>query len=121
MQQVFVELFNYTDRWRALSPAQREEFVAGIQAAVNGLVADGVEVVGWGFNDPDTDRRAPYDFFCVYRTPSAEFQRGFEAAITGSGWHDYFDQVAVSGATSTPEALLAAYARLDRPASQLVA
>ena len=36
------------------------------------------EIVGWGVNDPGTDERAAYDFFCVYRVPSVEFQRAFE-------------------------------------------
>ena len=43
------------------------------------------------------DRRAPYDFFCVYRVPNVELQREFERQIVASGWYDYFEQVNVSG------------------------
>ena len=74
---------------------------------------DGVEVIGYGFNDATTDRRAPYDFYCVYLTPSAEYQRGFEAEIAGAGWYEYFDQVNVSGDVLTPEALLRSCAKLE--------
>lgn len=117
MQQIFVELYSYRPSWLALSEAQRRDFTDGILGAVEGLTGQGVEVLGWGMNDPATDRRAPYDFFCVYRVPSAEFQRGFEAAIAGSGWHDHFDQVGISGGIVTPAALLAANVALQRPAA----
>ncbi|MEQ8344967.1 MAG: hypothetical protein RIB84_24740 [Sneathiellaceae bacterium] len=115
MQQLFVELYSYRPAWRALSERQRQDFATGILAAVQGLTEQGVEVLGWGMNAPATDRRAPYDFFCAYRVPSADFQRGFEAAIAESGWHDYFDQVAVSGDILAPADLLAANVALRSP------
>ena len=117
MKQVFIELFNYKDSWRDLPAAAREEYASAVLAAVTRQREDGIEVIGWGFNDPATDRRAPYDFYCVYITQSAEFQRGFEAEVGATGWYDYFEQVNVSGAISTPEALLRSYARLDSAAS----
>ena len=113
MKQVFIELFNYKDDWRNLAPAARNEYASAVLAAVNKQREEGIEVVSWGFNDPATDNRAPYDFYCVYVTPSAEYQRGFEAEIAAAGWYDYFEQVNVSGALSTPEALLPSYVRLD--------
>ena len=113
MKYIFVELFNYKDSWRNLSAAAREDYASGVLAAVNRQRSDGIEVIGWGFNDPATDRRAPYDFYCIYRTPSAESQRNFEAEIAAAGWYDRFEQVNVSGAISTPEALLRSYARLE--------
>ena len=118
MQQVFIELFNFRPAWRALPAATREEYVQAVLQAVKGQASQGVEVIGWGFNDPATDRRAPFDFYCVYRTPSVEYQRGFEAQVTAAGWHEYFDQVHVSGAASTPDELLPALAALRLPSAQ---
>ncbi len=115
MQQIFVELYNYRPAWLSLSEAERRAFADGILGAVGGLADQGVEVLGWGTNDPATDHRAPYDFFCAYRVPSAEFQRGFEAAIGESGWYEYFDQVAVSGTAVSPAELLAGNVALQRP------
>ena len=117
MTQIFIELFNYKDGWRNPAPAAREEFAAAVLSAVDRQREGGIEVLSWGFNDAATDRRAPYDFHCVYLTPSADFQRGFEAEIRASGWYDHFEQVNVSGAVSTPEALLRAYARLETRAA----
>ena len=117
MQQLFIELFNYKDTWQALAEEQRNAYRQGVLGAIAQQVAAGVDVISWGFNDTATGRRAPYDFYCVYRTPSAEYQRGFEAEIAGAGWYNYFDQVNVSGAISTPEALFGALVKLERPNS----
>ena len=115
MPQIFIELFNYKPAWRGLPAEMRNDYVSAVLNAVNLQRSSGVEVIGWGFNDLATDRRAPYDFYCVYRTPSADFQRQFEAEIAAAGWHEYFEQVQVSGAVSTPEALLRSYAELEEP------
>lgn len=112
-KQVFIELFNYKDDWRSLPSEAREAYADAVLAAVNKQRDEGVEVIGWGFNDAATDRRAPYDFYCVYLTPSADYQRRFEAEIEGAGWYQHFEQINVSGAVSTPEQMLRAYTRLD--------
>ena len=96
MQQIFVELYSYRPSWRALPEEERRAFADRVLKEVEQLNGHGVEIVGWGMNDPNTDRRADHDFFCVYRVPSIEFQRAFEANINASKRHDYFVQVNVS-------------------------
>ncbi|XUL93934.1 DUF6616 family protein [Streptomyces galilaeus] len=104
MHQVFVELYNYRPEWSALDEEQRSGVVFGVMNALTDLQKQGVEIIGYGSNDPGTDRRAPYDFFCVYRVPDVAAQRQFEAGIAASGWYDYFNQVNISGAALTPSA-----------------
>jgi haloalkane dehalogenase len=118
MQQIFIELYSYRASWHALPAGERRRFADLILADAQGLTEHGVEVVGWGMSDPDTDRRAPWDFFCVYRVPSAEFQRAFEAKINSSKWYEYFEQVNVSGASLSPSALLDANVKLRKPEAQ---
>jgi haloalkane dehalogenase len=77
-----------------------------------------VEVIGYGANDPDTDHRAPYDFFSVYRVPDTVTQREFEASIAASGWYQYFEQVNVSGAALSPIGALLNNVVLLPPAKQ---
>jgi haloalkane dehalogenase len=120
MQQIFIELFNYRQSWLALPAAEKRRFADLIQGQAQVLARQGVEVIGWGMNDPDTDRRAPYDFFCVYRVPSVEFQRAFEANISASKWYEYFEQVNVTGASLSPAALLDATVESRKPESQRV-
>lgn len=115
MQQIFVELYNYGPAWSKCSEKERTEFMKKVIESVNGLKAAGVDVVGYGKNSHKTDRRAPYDFFCVYRVPSAEFQREFERNIAASGWYNYFEQVNVGGTAEDFAAVLLGNAKMDRP------
>ena len=120
MRQVFVELYNYRPAWHALPTEQKEAFAKGVLNAVEEAGRHELEVVGWGMNDPNTDRRAAYDFFCIYRVPSVQFQRGFEASIAGSGWYNYFEQVNVSGAIVSPADLLKANITIETPKAQAI-
>ncbi|HWU63935.1 MAG TPA: DUF6616 family protein [Ensifer sp.] len=115
MTQIFVELYNYRAGWKELSATDRKAFADKVANEVSGLAQHGVEVVAWGMNDRATAHRAPYDFFCVYKVPSAEFQRGFDAAVEASGWYNYFEQVCVSGKALTPHELLSANVTLTTP------
>ena len=113
MQHIFVELYNYGPAWAKRSENERTDFVNKVIEAVNRLKSAGVEVIAYGKNSLETDRRAPYDFFCVYRVPNAEFQREFERQITASGW--YFEQVNISGPAEDFAAVLRWNAKIARP------
>jgi hypothetical protein len=115
MQQIFVELYNYSPAWGKCSENERTDFVKKVIEALNGMKTAGVDVIGFGKNSPETDRRAPYDFFCVYRVPNAQFQREFERRIAVSGWNDYFEQVNISGAAEDFTAVLLGNAKMARP------
>jgi len=115
MQQIFVELYNYAPAWSKCSETERTDLVNKVIEAVNGLKSAGVDVIAYGKNSRETDRRAPYDFFCVYRVPSVEFQREFERQITASGWYNYFEQVNISGAAENYADVLLGNAKMVRP------
>ena len=85
VQQMFVEMYNYKQSWIDLPSPQRKAFVGTLASALGALQTQGVEVLAYAINDPETDQRAPYDFFCVYRVPHVELQRAFEAGIAASG------------------------------------
>ena len=115
MQHIFVELYNYAPAWSKCPESERTEFVKKVIEAVNGLKSAGVDVIAYGKNSHQTDRRAPYDFFCVYRVPSAEFQREFERQITASGWYNYFEQVNIRGAAEDFADVLLGNAKMAPP------
>ena len=117
MQQIFVELYNYAPAWAKCSENERADYIKKIIEAVSGMKAAGVDVIAYGKNARETDRRAPYDFFCVYRVPNVEVQREFEQQVAASGWYEYFEQVNVSGDANDFEAVLLGNARMVRPAS----
>jgi hypothetical protein len=92
MQQIFIELYNYGPAWAKCPESERTDFAKKVIVAVKGLKSAGFDVVAYGMNSSETDRRAPYDFFCVYRVPNVEFQREFERQVAASSWYDYFEQ-----------------------------
>jgi len=61
MQQVFIELYNYRPAWANCPESERTDFAKKVVEAVKGLKSAGVDVVAYGMNSPETDRRAPYD------------------------------------------------------------
>jgi haloalkane dehalogenase len=115
MQQIFIELYNYGPAWSKCSENERADFIKKVIESVNGLKSAGADVIAYGKNSRETDRRAPYDFFCVYRVPSVEFQREFERQITASGWYNYFEQVNISGASEDYADVLLGNAKMVRP------
>jgi len=58
MQQIFIELYNYRPAWAKCSESERTDFAKKVVEAVKGLKSAGVDVVGYGMNAPQTDRRA---------------------------------------------------------------
>jgi hypothetical protein len=117
MQQIFIELYNYGPTWAKCSESERTAFAKKVVEAVKGLKSAGVDVVAYGMNSPETDRRAPYDFFCVYRVPNVELQRAFEQQVAASGWYEYFEQLNVSGDAKDFEVVLLGNAKMTRPVS----
>jgi hypothetical protein len=106
MSHIFIELYKYKPAWHELSLPDRERVRTDVLNALASLETKGLETIAWGRNDADTDQRAPFDFFCVYRTPSSDFTRNFEQRIRASGWHDLFEQVGISGLQQTPADIL---------------
>ncbi|MGB3850568.1 MAG: DUF6616 family protein [Tunicatimonas sp.] len=102
----FIELWKAKDAWNQLSKEERTNYVSQVGQHMGKLVADGMEVVTWAANDPATTYRAGYDFFSVMKFPNQEMVQSFEALVEGAGWYQYFEQVNLSGAGSTPEAVM---------------
>jgi haloalkane dehalogenase len=120
VQQIFVEMFKYNDNWAGSTPEFRAEYIGQVQEVLsaNGpVVGLGIEIITYSFNESTAARRAPYDFFCVYRVPSEEVVRQLESMIEGSGWYEYFDQVNLGGATREPATALSAHQSLETSAA----
>jgi hypothetical protein len=115
MGYLFVEMYNYNDTWRNETPLARGEFVARLVDVIAALPEQGIDVLGYAVNDLDTDRRAAYDFFCVYRVASQATQRAFEDNIRAAGWYRYFEQHNLSGIAEPPLKVLADNADLLEP------
>lgn len=92
---VLVESWTPKQTWLDLDAADREEFTAGVRAAIAEMAEGGIETLGWGVNDDDAPHRLDRTYVAVWRMPSREHARALEEGIEGSGWYGYFDQVNV--------------------------
>ena len=106
MQQVFIELWSFRDKWRDLEASARVAYVTQLGPAIQALAEEGVEVLAWGYNDKTIDRRIDYDVFAVYRLPNRAMLDKLQAGIAASGWYDYFEQANAGGAVLSPPAIL---------------
>jgi hypothetical protein len=104
---IYIELFRAKSSWLALTPNQRAEYVRRIAPSLQEMLAEpGVELVGVGRADPATSHAAGYDFYAVWKLPSADHVRRFERGIDDDGWYEYFEQANASGEAVAFEALI---------------
>lgn len=99
---LFLELWKPKQRWLDLTAEERAEYIEGIGPSIEGLLEEGVELVGIGTNDEDTDRRADYAYWAVWRMPEDLVER-FENTVREDGFYDYFEQVNARGEERSPE------------------
>jgi len=102
----FIELWSAKDSWKQMSKEERGNYLTQIGPALQGLLEKGVEIVSWGENEKETTHRADYDFFAIWKFPTVEMKKEFEALIEAAGWYNYFHQENVSGISTTPDAII---------------
>ena len=104
---LYLELWKPRDAWRALSAGERHAFVDGIGPAIASLLESGIELIGFARSDIDTKHRADYAYLAAWQMPSKHHALALENAVTGSGFHDYFEQINARGEIAAPDAILA--------------
>jgi len=104
--ECYIELWSAKDSWKQLSHKDRGEYLGQIGPAIQTLLEKGVEVVGWGENDLATSHRAVVDFYAIWKFPTIEMKKEFEALVMEANWYNYFHQENVSGALTTPDEII---------------
>ena len=66
----------------------------------------GAKVISWGVNENRTSQKADYDYFAIWSFPDQASIENFEKIVEGAGWYNYFEQVNISGTTSTPDDII---------------
>jgi hypothetical protein len=103
---IFVEMWNAKQAWLDLSASERTEYMTAVGGAVRNLIASGVEIITWSFNDRTIDNYNGYEFFAVWRFPDPELVKTFQHTVVQAGWYNYFDQVNACGLEGGPEPVL---------------
>ncbi|WP_163324512.1 DUF6616 family protein [Draconibacterium mangrovi] len=104
--ECFIELWSARDAWKQLSDDERGSYLEQIGPHVQDLLNKGVEIVGWGINDEATTHRANFDFYAVWKFPTLDIKKEFEALVMETGWYNYFHQENVSGELTTPDEII---------------
>ncbi len=107
-----IEIWNAKQAWLDLSPNKRGEFMAQVGGAMEGMIADGIKILTWSFNDPATDEKAAYDYFALWSFPTQELADGFFSTVKGAGWYNYFEQVNLMGKEGTADEVIGALIQL---------
>lgn len=108
----FVEMWNATPAWTALSLEERSNYMNQIGPHIQGLIEKGTEILTWAPNKVQTDARAAYDYLAIWRFPDQETADGFQALVRQAGWYNYFDQVNLMGETNTVEHVISELVQL---------
>ncbi|USX14682.1 haloalkane dehalogenase [Oxalobacteraceae bacterium OTU3CAMAD1] len=117
MQHIFIELWKFKDSWHQLGVEGRAAYVEKLVPAVQGMLAAGVEIVSWGYNEQGVDQRVDYDVFAVYRLPNRALYEQLQSSIRASGWYEYFHHVNAGGVAMSPQAILGEHIALAPPST----
>ncbi len=99
----FIELWNPTKKWLALSEEDRANYVQNVSKSIAALKEQGAEIITWSVNKKETSKRSPYDYFAIWKFPTQELADYFQQGIDNAGWYEYFDQVNIQGEQGTAE------------------
>lgn len=110
MSHYLVELYSPNANWQALSTAQRQDFLQGIQSAMAPLSSMGVEVLALAETETGIDQSSAHRFLGIWRFPDPALRDALLAGIRASGWYDYFDHINAASDTGGFEQHLTALA-----------
>jgi hypothetical protein len=103
---LYVETWNAKPEWLALSAADRGAFIDSVQALLEDLVSDDLQLVGCVITDDDTHQHGGYKYVAIWRASDRDQVRRIEEGTKRIGWHTYFDQVNHGSREVSPEAVI---------------
>lgn len=95
--KLFLEMWKPRQAWLDLSTEERQEYISSIGPGMGELLGAGIELLGIGTIDVDTDQRANYDYWAVWQIPSDELVPKFENEVREARFYDYFEQINARG------------------------
>lgn len=93
----YIETFTPKPTWLALSQEDKSEYMNRIALSTQPLIDQGGEPVIMSEIDSDTVERLNHQFFVIWKFPTDELAKDFEALGLNEGWYDYFDQFNIKG------------------------
>ncbi|WP_159473342.1 DUF6616 family protein [Dyadobacter sp. 3J3] len=103
---IFVEMWNPKQAWLDLPTSERTAYVAAVGGAVESVLASGVEIITWSFNDNTIDNFNGFQYFAIWKFPTLDLVTSFQKMVVDAGWYNYFEQVNASGLIGGPGPVL---------------
>lgn len=97
MNHYLVELYSPNATWKALTVAERKEYLNGVGAAMSGLTEAGVKALTLTPINSHVEHSSEHQFLAVWTFPNQETCDALLAGIKASGWYNYFDHINVVG------------------------
>jgi hypothetical protein len=99
---VVVEAWTPKAEFLDLPVTAREEIFEAVQEGISMLALAEIDCLGWGRLD-DVVHGTSHQWLAVWTMPTAEHSETFLAAVSGSDWYEWFDQINLRGNLVAPE------------------
>lgn len=93
----FIEQWNAKEEWKSLKTEEKREYMSQVGAHIGDLLGEKVKILSWSKNDPNTSRRAGYDYFAIWSFADQESVDHFQNLVENAGWYNYFEQTNLKG------------------------
>lgn len=98
MSHLLIELYTATPTWKALSAEQRNTFFARIGAGMQQLDPARISPLAMGRVASEVPHASAEQYHAVWQCASRADADALMAAISATGWHDYFATTNAVGA-----------------------
>ncbi|MBO1747913.1 MULTISPECIES: DUF6616 family protein [Stenotrophomonas] len=112
MSHLLIELYAATPAWKALRAEQRNAFFTRIGAGMQQLDPARIAPLAMGRVASNVSYASTEQFYAVWRCGSRADADALMAAISATGWHDYFTTTSAVGAVDAMAQHLADLAAL---------
>ncbi|MCR8713161.1 DUF6616 family protein [Stenotrophomonas indicatrix] len=112
MSHLLIELYTATPAWKALSAGQRNAFFTRIGAGMQQFDPARIASLAMGRVADEAPHASSEKYYAVWRCASRADADALMAAISATGWHDYFATTNAVGAVDAMAQHLADLAAL---------
>lgn len=95
--QYLIELYSPTAKWQALTQAERSSFLSSIANGMQALAEYKMQVISMGKIDSTVSNTSEHSFFAIWSFDGQPARDALIAAISSTGWHDYFQTINAAG------------------------
>jgi len=98
----YIEEWKPKREWLEMTPGDRGKFLFDHSPAIQNLIDDGAELIGYCVNHNGQSDRTDH-FLRVWRLPHKDFVQRIDETLERAGWHLFFERGDARGEVLTPQ------------------